>query len=146
MVNLDHPVVVIAQRVSQRGDDGVYRVDANGIALLEYTLRKFADDPSLPGGVLGLFALASGLTTEVGSSEAAAQILEVLARLRPELTALTRGAEAQRQADAAAELSGAPEKTAPRYDEAAPAGTMKVGSLGNPGMQMPVSVRKRGHD
>jgi hypothetical protein len=135
--NLHHPVVMIAEQIVRRAEDGRFSIDPAGMAILEYALERHGADPALPGAVLGLFCLAAGLTQE-GAADVAGALLECVVRMRPKLTALS----SHRPSEAAAEL-GVLALKAPQAFEPKPEGTVEAKSFVNPGMQLPHGVRKR---
>jgi hypothetical protein len=83
--NLDHPLVEIASRLLMPDPEVNWRFDDQSAAILEAALRSQKDDPTLAGGVLGLFHLATDLIHAHGAHAAAGRIFAVLGAVGAEL-------------------------------------------------------------
>jgi hypothetical protein len=128
--NMDHYVVDLARSVAKRGSTERYVFDSKGEAMIERALLDFADDPTLPRAVLGLFALAQSLIDEEESPSAAKSILDVLAMVGPELRALKRNHEDKEDARRRSYNQLVDRKASPvALNAPAPAGAIKVSEL-----------------
>lgn len=145
---LEHPLTRVIRRVMKPGADEPFVLDADGAALVRYGLLRYAEDPSLPEAVLGIFAMATGLYRQAPT--AARTLLEILAACREKLPALASGARQetlQRLESAFASLESLEGREAvrraPVFDSPAPSGSVKASSFANPGMQKPAVSRPR---
>jgi hypothetical protein len=90
--DMQHPLVQLVAEValhgSSVGSNETYVLDDVGLEALAKSLLEHAEDPTLPGGVIGLFALASALYEEHNSKSAGEAIILLLGKLGPRLRAL----------------------------------------------------------
>lgn len=134
--DMEHPVVQVVMTLAQRGSKERYVLDEEAQAELERTLIAHGEDPNLPAGLLGLYGLAGVLWNEESSKSAATAIFLAIARSAPHFVVLrdkhTSFAEdAARRFDALTARERAP-IVAPRLDDKAPPGTLKVSSFLEP--------------
>jgi hypothetical protein len=90
--DFDHPVVMTLRCAVRPGKKEKYEFDESGLKALADSIREHRKDPSLAGGLLGLFALAEAFYREEDSPRAAELIVVLIGALYPELVALRGGA------------------------------------------------------
>lgn len=141
---LEHPLVRVIRRVMKPGVDEPFVIDADGAALIQHGLLRYADDPTLPEAVLGVYAMITGLYRHARSPTAACTLLEILGACRSKLPALANVGriDARRRLEVAfsslqALAGDETGKRAPAIDSPAPGGALKASSFTNPGMQRP---------
>lgn len=136
--NFEHPVYQVAvSRLVEGGEDGTPTISDDSLRLIAFGLRKHGNDPELPAAIVALYDLARGLIEEMKAPETAIRILTCIAGVAPELECL-KDAEG-----AVARIGAETVKAAPRIDDAAPEGALKLSSFQNPGMQTPFSLRNK---
>ncbi len=137
---MSHPIIKVTQAAAKKNADGAIYFDAEAVALIEYGLQKYGDDPSIGEAVVGLVELALSLRQNVDSPEAAATLMKILAAQRDKLPALKRGTENAKLAGAFEQMkafSGEDtRRRAPKFGEALPEGAVKASSFLEPAADM----------
>lgn len=125
------PLLELCWKQLRAAPNGGYLMEPSGEAALFEGLLAARADSDLAHGVHALFEAACVLHDEEGSPDAAASILRVLARARPQLPLRTQAMDAiQNAADRGLDHV---ERKAPKLGEATPEGTLKAHRFANPG-------------
>jgi hypothetical protein len=134
----DHPVVVAARSLLKEKEDGTLYLDDEGAALMAFGLEKHALDATLPAAIVALYDLAA-LLIEKGSQQPALKLLCTIQSVAHRLPVLTASDE-----ETTRSAFGQPVvMAAPSHDAEKPEGSISVASFRDPGMQVPLSVRRR---